>query len=296
MSQENVLCFKKSNLKEFSDLIEKDSKDSLEFVYVNHAEANRVENNFVQLVTYVAISTYDLAKGKYTFLQYTRPSKNSESRLSSKRSVGFGGHINTDDWGLSFDDRIIDETVNITKEDLLKLVKTCATRELKEELGLDVTVDHLSVTPFQADQTVDVNKVHMAMFMNLVVDTETFNKIANHCKDSLNVREIEQLASLTFNIDTVVENFNFSKTVEEISKSDSYTKQNLEPWSHIAIFLTLENLYNTFLSNFKYADLVNLYAEKVKKLKSVKPKVSRVSKKAKPKTTVTSTSKSSKKV
>lgn len=98
--------------------------------------------DFLQLIPYAAVQ-FGLQ-----FLCYARGGGGEEGRLHAKRSVGFGGHV----------DRMPDE-----RETLRRLMMLECSRELKEELSLDVTASHLAILGLVASGQAEVDRVHLGV-------------------------------------------------------------------------------------------------------------------------------------
>lgn len=99
--------------------------------------------SFKQLIPYV-VFRYTTPSGEVTIFQYTRGKGQGEQRLHSKRSIGIGGHISSDDASAL---SVYDEGMR---------------RELAEEVRID--------TPYKAqlvglinDDLTEVGKVHLGV-------------------------------------------------------------------------------------------------------------------------------------
>ena len=86
------------------------------FQFVERSKCE-TDPSWKQLIPYILIRRPD---GR--FLSYLRGKKGGEARLHAKRSIGVGGHINDDDGNTVF-----------------AALLTGMEREMKEELGLDMT-------------------------------------------------------------------------------------------------------------------------------------------------------------
>jgi len=104
-----------------------------------------------QLIPYVIFRHTD-ASGKQSLFQYTRGTGQGERRLHSKRSIGIGGHISSDDA----------EEINPYDEGMR--------RELDEEVIIETAYREHCVGLINDDQT-DVGKVHLGVVHIFDVDT-----------------------------------------------------------------------------------------------------------------------------
>lgn len=103
-----------------------------------------VNTNYLQLIPYILICHED------KILMYRRGQKSGEGRLVDMLSAGFGGHI--------------DELPSMG-ESFQELIAREAMRELKEELGLSITLtgkDFDNAAVVYSDQT-EVNEVHLGL-------------------------------------------------------------------------------------------------------------------------------------
>lgn len=103
-----------------------------------------VDTNYLQLIPYIILCHEN------RILMYRRGQKSGEGRLVDMLSAGFGGHI--------------DELPSMG-ESFQELVAREAMRELKEELGISITItgrDFEQATVIYSDQT-DVNEVHLGL-------------------------------------------------------------------------------------------------------------------------------------
>ncbi len=114
---------------------------------------DRMEENpsYKQLIPYVIFRYTDDSGGQSLF-QYTRGTGQGERRLHSKRSVGIGGHISSDDA----------EEINPYDEGMR--------RELAEEVIIETAYRERCVGLINDDQT-EVGKVHLGVVHVFDVDT-----------------------------------------------------------------------------------------------------------------------------
>lgn len=101
--------------------------------------------SFKQLIPYVIIRHTDAA-GTVHLFQYTRGKGQGEGRLHSKRSVGIGGHISSDD-GHAADNAAYQEGMR---------------RELAEEVRIDTPYREACVGLINDDES-EVGKVHLGV-------------------------------------------------------------------------------------------------------------------------------------
>jgi predicted NUDIX family phosphoesterase len=103
--------------------------------------------SFKQLIPYV-LFRYVAPDGSVHVFQYTRGGGQGEARLHSKRSVGVGGHISTEDAGESASHH------DVYREGLL--------RELAEEVIIDAEYTEQCVGLINDDET-PVGQVHLGV-------------------------------------------------------------------------------------------------------------------------------------
>ncbi len=109
--------------------------------------------SFKQLIPYVIFRHTDEA-GRASVFAYTRGKGQGESRLHSKRSVGIGGHISSDDADETSDVHPYDEGMR---------------RELEEEVVIETTYKEKCVGLINDDKT-EVGKVHLGVVHIFDVD------------------------------------------------------------------------------------------------------------------------------
>jgi len=101
---------------------------------------------FKQLIPYMFFSHTD-DSGEMSIFQYVRGRGMGENRLHSKRSIGVGGHISSEDFH---------------GEQALDLYRTGMLRELSEEVALDSPYSEHCVGLINDDET-EVGKVHLGI-------------------------------------------------------------------------------------------------------------------------------------
>ncbi len=101
--------------------------------------------SFKQLIPYV-IFTYEDEAGQTLLFQYTRGKGQGEKRLQSKRSIGIGGHISSDD---------------AARQDANPYLEGMR-RELEEEVSIEAEYAPRCVGLINDDQP-DVGRVHLGV-------------------------------------------------------------------------------------------------------------------------------------
>ncbi len=114
---------------------------------------NEVEEDpgFKQLIPYVLFTHTD-ENGRLSIFQYTRGRGQGEGRLHSKRSVGIGGHISSDD---------VDGSADPFQEGMR--------RELDEEVRIETSYESRCVGMINDDET-EVGRVHLGMVYRFEVE------------------------------------------------------------------------------------------------------------------------------
>jgi len=151
MKEEQIMCFKKELLSEYSN----QSK-----VFYEESLLNRVLGNLQSIPRSVAEKNYDfkqivvyvVIKSKDSYLTYRRTSKTQEDRLHHKYSIGIGGHVN-----------IIDNSqLTLFDYDRKKGVLLQAVwREVGEEINMESKIlNQPQLICFINDDSNDVGKVH----------------------------------------------------------------------------------------------------------------------------------------
>jgi predicted NUDIX family phosphoesterase len=100
------------------------------------------DENFLQVIPYVVLRN---PEGK--FWAYAR-GQSDEARLHGKRSVGVGGHI---------------EEIDRAGDTFKDIVSAALTRELREELGIQVLSDGLNPVCWVYDGSSSVGRVHLGL-------------------------------------------------------------------------------------------------------------------------------------
>ena len=116
--------------------------------FLARAEAEN-DPGFKQLIPYMFFSYTD-DKGEMSIFQYVRGKGMGESRLHSKRSIGVGGHISSDD---------LDDPATTNQNDLYRCGML---RELHEEVDLRSPYTEQCVGLINDDES-EVGKVHLGV-------------------------------------------------------------------------------------------------------------------------------------
>lgn len=154
MKDENILCVTKNDLKRFFDTekrywtVKKETVNLLPFFFERRMKAeNHVGNK--QIIPYAMIFN---SEGK--LLVYQR--HGSESRLRDFYSVGIGGHVNEKD------------KVDTLSKTLLRGVK----REIREEIGLDVTDSDIQLIGMIDEEQTEVGLYHTGIVFSIKTDNQ----------------------------------------------------------------------------------------------------------------------------
>ena len=146
---EHILVVRTEELKELADfqgflpLSAEEVQKLYDAIDVFGMDRDKAEHDptFKQLVAYSAVRSGDL------FLAYLRGKDLGEARLHGNRSIGIGGHINSDDHA------------NLFLDDHLKVA---AFREVDEEIRIPEKYD-LRLAGLLNDDSNDVGKVHLGL-------------------------------------------------------------------------------------------------------------------------------------
>jgi predicted NUDIX family phosphoesterase len=216
------------------------SKDSvLPFIFLNRdfCENPRVCAN-VQIIPTVTIVA--ATNDQYKLLSYTRPSKNNEQRLASKKSIVFGGHIDSvEDVGVETvtqEHLRTSKIFSLTKQQFSDMVERVRSRELKEELNLDFSkYQAQKVTQHLIYNTqTEVSSLHIGVNAFYYFDENLYNQLVSDIQ--VDEKEIASIEEYTFDYDflnNVKENKQQDKVLEAIHQ---VTKEmNFEDWGTIAL-------------------------------------------------------------
>lgn len=119
---------------------------SVPFGFVGRDECE-TDDGLKQMIPYVVIRH----AGKY--LAYSRTGQSGEKRLVGRKSIGIGGHINQSD---------LEDGGTQT---LSAILRSCAAREVKEELGADVPAGAFQFRGILYSALDDVSRKHFGIVM-----------------------------------------------------------------------------------------------------------------------------------
>lgn len=105
-----------------------------------------------QIIPYVVVR----CEGK--ILTYTRPDTTGESRLASKSSFGFGGHVDISDYVAAMKGS---KSASSPRADIAAVVERAMAREVAEELGAPSITPKRTVLGLLTDNTTPVDRVHI---------------------------------------------------------------------------------------------------------------------------------------
>lgn len=140
-------------------------------------DAMEADPSFKQLIPYV-IFRHQSESGDVSLFQYTRGSGQGEARLHSKRSVGVGGHISSED---SACDDVYAEGMR---------------RELEEEVAINTPYQDRCVGLINDDET-EVGRVHLGVVH--IFDVETPDVVAR--EDDISLAGFVPVSQLLADID-----------------------------------------------------------------------------------------------
>jgi predicted NUDIX family phosphoesterase len=154
MKNENVLCIPTHVLRTGFELDKEfwlcsiGELNSLSYTYVPRSQAEK-DNSYKQIIPYVLV--FD-SEGKV--LHYQRCG--SEKRLSGLYSAGIGGHVNDEDAGNSVYD----------------IVVSGLKREMREELGIEITDTQLQCLGMINEEYTDVGHCHIGVVFKVIEENE----------------------------------------------------------------------------------------------------------------------------
>lgn len=120
--------------------------------YSHYVQRNDVEtdSNYLQLIPYIIFRVHRADSETDTkYFTYIRTKSGAEDRLHQLISCGIGGHINLCD----------------NAESLKEIIQNCIKRELKEEVGFEVSTDALNYCGLIYDPTNSVGEVHLGILV-----------------------------------------------------------------------------------------------------------------------------------
>jgi len=134
-------------------------------VVVDRATAEE-DLRYKQLVVYILIRSGEL------YASYRRTSKTGESRLKNNYSIGFGGHVSSEDgqqtalWDFPrpIGDVSLDRDRPSGEPRLISILSNAMWRELMEEIKINPKhVENTELIQFINDDTTDVGQVHFGI-------------------------------------------------------------------------------------------------------------------------------------
>lgn len=139
-----------------------EDKNNVQFIPRSLAENDA---SYKQIIPYMAVICKD------EILIYERDTSGSEERLHGQLSIGIGGHVNTED----------------DPDDGLLAFLIGASRETKEEIQIDATIDDISKSVYGLvnDESSVVGSVHLGVCCVLVIQDESREQVLMSCEGSL---------------------------------------------------------------------------------------------------------------
>lgn len=223
---------------------------------------------YIQLIPYVNFTAMNPQDGQLYFLTYERPETGGEERLHRNKSVGFGGHIDdfTDVVGEQLGNAEAYEgfsypAVKMDRRQLVQTMFNTAVREVKEEIGIDLTemgltYENIQITLVQDENPGDVEKVHECVSIPIDLTPQSLVEL----KEKLAADEREILNVNIVGID-LNEQYTHGEPAFEALANLLKQEQNFERWSVLVIMERIKALmnfvknYTTFRDVFKAAEL-----------------------------------------
>lgn len=157
-----------TNLFKMDTLFDESSIQFMNRAIVDNHEMIEMGYLFPQIIPYVLIQKDNL------YADYSRK-KGAETRLHGSRSIGFGGHIDIDDYAGN------------TEHTILNGIN----RELKEELN--IVLPSLSKPTLLVDTSNDVGKVHVGLvYIGNITDTQLQTSDEIHDLNWVSADELKQ--------------------------------------------------------------------------------------------------------
>lgn len=153
---------------------------------------------YKQIIPYVMVTQED------KFLAYIRKSSSGESRLHGNISIGFGGHIDFEDI-VATNDSIISVPLSI---------EVAASRELLEEIGLDIDISHKWIIGTINDNSNPVGQVHVGAVIKVESDWDLDNYTVEDHIELLGYKTLDELKAYGDQLENwskiVIDNLNTS--------------------------------------------------------------------------------------
>jgi len=235
-----ALCVE--NFSVFNNFYHGGEDSTLPFAFLNRdfCEDPKICSNLQVIPTVTIIGAM---QDKFNILCYVRPSENSEKRLAGKRSIIFGGHIDSvEDVGVeTITKEYLKSTkiFSLTKKQFTNMINRVRSRELKEELNIDLlnyqpekVVEHLIY-----DTSSEVNSLHIGVNAFYYFKEVVFNQLKKDIK--VNKKEIAS-------IQEYVLEYGFLNEVKENKKQN----EALEVLHEVAIDLNFEDWARLALAEF----------------------------------------------
>jgi predicted NUDIX family phosphoesterase len=137
--------------------------------------------SLLQLIPYIVVQDSDS-----NIFTYTRGNASGEARLKAKLSIGLGGHVD-------------EMPAEPDSTSLYALLQSEAVREIKEEIGLDVTPNDVNFQGLIYEEMSEVGLVHLGLFAFVKLDKK-FEAIQEK-------GHIENGEWLSFNVLMIPENY-----------------------------------------------------------------------------------------
>jgi len=261
-----ALCFKEN----LNSLMKKEV-ETIDFTMVDRDICELPENGYQQLIPYVVFRSLDAESGRLNLLQYKRPDQgDGEERLAGKVSIGFGGHIDEVEevvYSAIVDNEDGSCTYKLNVFDIVNTAIKSATREIKEELGIDITNGDFDISTdtimkkasfFAGELSEEVNQVHTGILVLIDCTQEQMDSIKT--SSGVNAEEVQELSILGVNLDVIVEEMDINNTVVRIT--NQLHQHNMENWSCLVFDYILKLTIFSIFSGITYNDLYKVAMQK----------------------------------
>jgi len=232
-----ALCVE--NFSVFNKFYHENKYLSLPFVFLdrNFCENPKVCAN-VQIIPTATFITS--TPDQYKILYYTRPSSINEKRLAYKRTVVFGGHIDSiEDIGVESvtQDYLTNRKIfTLTKPQFDSMIERVRRREIKEELTIDIldykpqkVIQHLIYT-----NKSEVSSLHIGINAFYYFDEDNYNRLFENI--DLDDDEVKFIDEYTFDykfLDEIKNNKQQDKALEALEILAE--ELNFEDWGIVAL-------------------------------------------------------------